>query len=157
MTTVVDAALGRTSAGRPALTSAEVHDATLAEVHDSTSAEVPRSRSSPPSRPHVVVLGAGVCGLYAARVLAAKGFAVTVLERDEVVGGLAAGRERRGNYYDFGVHHLHAFDTREPLKEIRNARAIFEVLEERAHKNARPLEDVRPTDLAGKALDFGAL
>jgi protoporphyrinogen oxidase len=58
----------------------------------------------------VVVLGAGVCGLYAARSLLREGARVTVLERRELVGGLAAGRERNGNYYDFGVHQLHASD-----------------------------------------------
>ncbi len=59
---------------------------------------------------HVAVLGAGVCGLYAARVLAGAGAPVTVLEKADVVGGLAAGHERNGNFYDLGVHHLHAFD-----------------------------------------------
>ncbi len=62
-------------------------------------------------RPHVVVLGAGVCGLYAARTLAGRGARVTVLEKAEIVGGLAGGRERNGNHYDFGVHQLHAFDA----------------------------------------------
>lgn len=57
-----------------------------------------------------MVLGGGVCGLYAARTLLAAGLRVTVLERREVPGGLAAGRERDGNFYDFGVHQLHATD-----------------------------------------------
>jgi len=61
-------------------------------------------------RPHVIVLGAGVCGLYAGRVLAAAGARVTVLEREDVVGGLAAGHRLGDNLYDLGVHHLHAFD-----------------------------------------------
>ncbi|HEX9794081.1 MAG TPA: FAD-dependent oxidoreductase [Planctomycetota bacterium] len=60
--------------------------------------------------PRVVVLGAGVAGLYAARILAEAGVDTLVLERAEVVGGLAAGRERGGNHYDFGVHLLHAQD-----------------------------------------------
>lgn len=59
---------------------------------------------------HVVVLGAGVAGLYAARVLAGAGIRTTVIEKAEVVGGLAAGRRRGANFYDFGVHHLHAQD-----------------------------------------------
>src|SRR5262245_44018705 len=75
----------------------------------------PIDGASPPpalaERPHVVVLGAGVCGLYAARVLLAGGARVTVLERNEVPGGLAAGRQRGANYYDFGVHQLHSFDA----------------------------------------------
>ncbi len=76
--------------------------------------------AAPPSgdAPHVVVLGAGVCGLYAARTAAGAGLRVTVLERDEVLGGLAAGRERDGNYFDLGVHHLHAFDE-EIFEDIR--------------------------------------
>lgn len=60
--------------------------------------------------PHVVVLGAGVCGLYAARTLAGAGVRVTVLEKEMEVGGLAAGNLRNGNYYDLGVHMLHEFD-----------------------------------------------
>jgi len=59
----------------------------------------------------LVILGAGVSGLYAARTVAREGVPVTVLERAEVVGGLAAGRTRNGNHYDFGVHHLHAQDA----------------------------------------------
>jgi protoporphyrinogen oxidase len=64
------------------------------------------------------VLGAGVAGLYAGRVLSRAGANVAILERDTVVGGLAAGREIDGNFYDFGVHHLHAFDQ-EIFDDIR--------------------------------------
>lgn len=70
----------------------------------------PDQSDAAPSQTDVVVLGGGVCGLYAGRTLAASGVGVVVLERREVPGGLAAGRERNGNYYDFGVHQLHAFD-----------------------------------------------
>lgn len=59
---------------------------------------------------HIVIAGAGVCGLYAARRLVAEGYKVTVLEAEPLVGGLAAGHERGGNFYDLGAHHLHAFD-----------------------------------------------
>jgi protoporphyrinogen oxidase len=69
-------------------------------------------------RPRVVVLGGGVCGLYAARTLLRLGAAVTVLDRFEVPGGLAAGHERGGNYYDFGVHQLHSQDP-EIFDDIR--------------------------------------
>lgn len=69
-------------------------------------------------RPRVVVLGAGVCGLYAARALVRAGCDVTVLEREPIVGGLSAGQEIDGNYYDLGVHHLHAFD-REIFEDLR--------------------------------------
>jgi len=70
------------------------------------------------SGPAVVVLGAGVCGLYAGRVLTRSGADVTVLEREDVVGGLAAGRRLGDNYYDLGVHHLHEFD-REIFDDIK--------------------------------------
>lgn len=70
-------------------------------------------------RPHIAVLGAGVCGLYAARKLCEQGMRVTVIERDDVVGGLAAGHARGGNYFDLGVHHLHAFDT-EIFEDVRS-------------------------------------
>ncbi|NWK57276.1 FAD-dependent oxidoreductase [Verrucomicrobiaceae bacterium N1E253] len=58
----------------------------------------------------VVVLGAGVCGLYAALTLLRRGYQVTVIEKESVPGGLAAGHQRAGNHYDLGVHMLHAFD-----------------------------------------------
>lgn len=61
-------------------------------------------------RPHVIVLGAGVCGLYTARTLVDQDVEVTLVERLDTVGGLAAGYEINGNYYDVGVHHLHMFD-----------------------------------------------
>ena len=78
--------------------------------------------ASPPSspKPHVLVLGAGVCGLYAARVLLAAGVDVTVLEKDVVPGGLAMGRKRGANFYDLGVHMLHEHDPEifEDMKRI---------------------------------------
>lgn len=67
---------------------------------------------------HIVVLGAGVCGLYAARCLSRLGLRVTLLERESVVGGLAAGHARGRNFFDLGVHHLHAFDA-EIFEDVR--------------------------------------
>lgn len=60
--------------------------------------------------PHVVILGAGVCGLYAALTVLREGGAVTLLEKEAMPGGLAAGHQRGDNFYDLGVHMLHAFD-----------------------------------------------
>ncbi|MDH3718852.1 MAG: FAD-dependent oxidoreductase [Planctomycetota bacterium] len=60
---------------------------------------------------HVVVLGAGMCGLYAARKLAQAGVRVTVLEKMDRVGGLAASMTRDGVNFDLGVKHLHAHDA----------------------------------------------
>ena len=59
---------------------------------------------------HVLILGAGVCGLYAALTLLREGHSVTILEKGARPGGLAAGQKCGENYYDLGVHMLHEFD-----------------------------------------------
>lgn len=58
----------------------------------------------------IVVLGAGPCGLYAARTLSRQGYHVTVLEKGERPGGLATSMRYNENWYDLGVHMFHAFD-----------------------------------------------
>jgi protoporphyrinogen oxidase len=55
----------------------------------------------------VVILGAGPAGLGAAYQLARAGRAVCVLERERVVGGLAASFEVAGLRVDHGSHRLH--------------------------------------------------
>ncbi|HYO83067.1 MAG TPA: phytoene desaturase family protein [Bryobacteraceae bacterium] len=50
----------------------------------------------------VVVVGAGLGGLTAACTLAARGYRVTVLEKNEWLGGKAAVLERRGFRFDMG-------------------------------------------------------
>ena len=60
--------------------------------------------------PHLSILGAGPCGLYAAHTALELGAQVTVWEQQSQAGGLAAGHQRGGNWYDLGVHMLHAFD-----------------------------------------------
>ena len=66
------------------------------------------SSSSAPH--HIAVLGGGPCGLYAARVLARAGHAVTVIDKGDRPGGLATSHLRGGNWYDMGCHMLHEFD-----------------------------------------------
>lgn len=63
-----------------------------------------------PSAPHLTLLGAGPCGLYAAHTALELGARVTMWEKESQPGGLAAGHQRGGNWYDLGVHMLHAFD-----------------------------------------------
>lgn len=66
----------------------------------------------------VVILGAGVCGLYAGLELCSAGVPVSIVERESGPGGLAAGRKRGDNYFDLGVHMLHGFDE-EILSRIK--------------------------------------
>lgn len=68
--------------------------------------------------PHIAILGGGPCGLYAARVLTQKGYQITLLDKGERPGGLATGHRYGQNWYDMGVHMLHAFD-KEIFQDIK--------------------------------------
>ena len=59
---------------------------------------------SPTPRPDVVVIGAGPAGLTAAHELTRRGLPVTVLEADDVVGGISRTVEREGWRFDIGGH-----------------------------------------------------
>lgn len=74
----------------------------------------------------IVVLGGGPCGMYAALTLAKAGKKVTLLEKEEVTGGLARGHKRGENFYDLGCHMLHAFDKEifETIKGIMGEERI---------------------------------
>ncbi len=78
------------------------------------------------SSPHVVILGGGPCGLYAARVLSRIGVAVTLLEKGVTPGGLATSHKRGENWYDLGCHMLHEFDKEiyEDIMELMGAESI---------------------------------
>ncbi|CAN5451015.1 FAD-dependent oxidoreductase [soil metagenome] len=69
-------------------------------------------------RPHIAVLGGGPCGLYAARVLSSQGYKVTLIDKGERPGGLATSHRYGENWYDMGVHMLHAFD-KEIFQDIK--------------------------------------
>ncbi|MBT8037298.1 MAG: FAD-dependent oxidoreductase [Verrucomicrobiae bacterium] len=59
----------------------------------------------------VTILGGGVCGLYAAHTACRLGAHVQLVEKGKSLGGLAAGHRLGENWYDLGVHMLHAFDA----------------------------------------------
>jgi protoporphyrinogen oxidase len=63
---------------------------------------------------HVVIIGAGPAGLTAAYLLAQDGVAVTVLEGDDEVGGLARTVKYKGYRFDIGGHR---FFTKYPSVE----------------------------------------
>jgi len=67
---------------------------------------------------HIVILGGGPCGLYAARTLTQHLISVTVLDKGIRPGGLATSQLFGNNWYDSGVHMLHAFD-RDIFEDIK--------------------------------------
>ena len=64
----------------------------------------------------VVVVGAGPAGLTAAYLLAKKGVPVTVLEAEDVVGGISQTAEYRGYRFDIGGHRF--FTKIQPVQEM---------------------------------------
>jgi protoporphyrinogen oxidase len=62
-------------------------------------------------KPRLVVLGAGLTGLAAARHLLDSGFEVTVLEKEDQPGGACRTVERDGFFFDFTGHLLHLHDA----------------------------------------------
>ena len=68
----------------------------------------------------VTVLGAGPAGLAAALELAESGVNVTVLERQQHVGGNATSFDFGGINVDYGSHRLHPASPPQVLERIRN-------------------------------------
>jgi len=77
------------------------------------------------SKPKVVILGAGPAGISAAWRLTKLGFPVTVLERDNAVGGM--GRTIKvGDYsVDFGPHTFHIRETPESKEILKTITPFF--------------------------------
>ena len=67
---------------------------------------LPKVRAVDPVRPgqHVVVIGAGPAGLTAAYLLSKRGIEVTVVEADELVGGISRTVQHNGHRFDIGGH-----------------------------------------------------
>ena len=73
----------------------------------------------------VVILGAGPAGITAAWRLSELGYPVTVLERDDAVGGMAR-TINVGNYaVDFGPHTFHIRETDESRKVLTAIKHFF--------------------------------
>jgi protoporphyrinogen oxidase len=71
-----------------------------------------------PLRPgqHVVIIGAGPAGLTAAYLLSRQGVRTTVLEADDLVGGLSRTAQYKGFRFDIGGHRF--FTKIEPVQEL---------------------------------------
>lgn len=78
----------------------------------------------------VLVLGAGLTGLTAARRLAEGGLRVSVLEKDWVVGGLARTVVWKGSRLDLGGHRLY-FKDRDIFQDLASLFGPDEILKHR--------------------------
>lgn len=57
---------------------------------------------------HVAVIGAGLAGLSCAYELAKAGHSVTVIEKEDAVGGLGRSWQTNGYWLDYGPHRFHS-------------------------------------------------
>ena len=83
-------------------------------------APIPVTRTVKPLKrgDRVVVIGAGPAGLTAAWLLTKAGYAVTVLEGDDTVGGISRTAVYRGYRFDIGGHRF--FTKIQPVEDLWN-------------------------------------
>lgn len=63
--------------------------------------------AQPTGSPSIVIIGAGPAGLTAAHELAKRGLTGTIVEADDVVGGISRTVERDGYRFDIGGHRFY--------------------------------------------------
>lgn len=81
-----------------------------------TSNGAPRSLARLKPGDHVVVIGAGPAGLTAAYMLTKQGHRVTVLEGDDMVGGISRTAQYKGYRFDIGGHRF--FTKIKPVQDL---------------------------------------
>jgi protoporphyrinogen oxidase len=79
---------------------------------------LPLGRNVAPLHPgdHVVIIGAGPAGLTAAYMLSKQGYRTTVLEADDMVGGISRTAQYKGYRFDIGGHRF--FTKVEPVQAL---------------------------------------
>ena len=55
-------------------------------------------------RQSIVIIGAGLGGLFTGAILSKEGFAVTLLEKNATIGGGLQTFQRFGEHFDTGMH-----------------------------------------------------
>ena len=68
--------------------------------------------------PSALIIGAGLGGLEAGYMLAREGFAVTILEKNRIVGGCLQSFRRKGVLFDTGMHYVGALGKGETMRPI---------------------------------------
>jgi protoporphyrinogen oxidase len=76
-------------------------------------------------KPKVVILGAGPAGISAAWRLTKLGYPVTVLERDDAVGGMGRTITVGDYHVDFGPHTFHIRETAESKEILKTITPFF--------------------------------
>ena len=77
----------------------------------------------------IVIIGGGLGGLTAAALLAQDGYAVTLLEQHNIVGGCATTFKRKGFTCEVGLHEMDGVYTNPKIKKIFNRLDVYKHVE----------------------------